>query len=376
MHHALYRRITKLVATADTVSPFALKSELLDLAKHCQIVPGSAFLLSTVCERMEGAVSSVFGSLAMLLVMTEPSRRQVYFAVLAALDADGAFEAPGLDDAARANLLTRLILSRNEDLVTYAYGTCPTGFLRLIARFGECGRKPEMYVQLFKLLNMHPDLAQPMLAACQGEALTDDLILLMREMPATPLGVRVAARFEAVGEYRRFMRPYQAITMSKQLSEAHMHRIADGEAPGNLLETIYLDHPFPVPALCAMHVTHVADGHALVSTAQEFSNCLANYVAEALNNQRQFYIWRQPDAPEVVFAINSEKPFGWYLSEAKLADNERLPRLLREELHELLESCGIRTDGSVERMVGPYRNNLNMFMLDDLELEEFVGPTE
>lgn len=373
MHDVLSRRITKLVATADTVSPLALKSELLDLAKHCQVVPGSGFLLGTVCGRMEGAVSAVFGSLAMLLVMTEPSRRQVYFAVLAALEADGAFEAPGLDDAARANLLTRLILSRNEDLVTYAYGSCPTGFLRLIARFGERGRKPEMYVRLFKILNGHPELAQPLLAACKGNTLTDDLVLLMNEVPATPLGVRVAARFEVVGEYRLFMAPYRALTMSRQLSEAHMRRIADGEAPANLLEGIYLDRPFPAPALSAPHVTHIADGHALVRAAREFSNCLANYVAEALNNERQFYIWRRPDAPEVVFAIDSEEPFGWYLSEAKLADNERVPRALREVLNEMLEGCGIRTGESVEAMMRPYRNDSNPFGLDDLELAEMFG---
>lgn len=373
MHNVLSRRITKLVVTADTVSPLVLKSELLDLAKHCQVVPGSGFLLGTVCGRMEGAVSAVFGSLAMLLVMTEPSRRQVYFAVLAALEADGAFDAPGLDDAARANLLTRLILSGNKDLVKYAFGNCPKGFLRLLARFGERGRNPEMYVQLFKILNDHPELAQPMFDACKGNALTDDLVLLMNEVPATPLGVRVAAQFETVGKYRRFIATYRALTISQQLTDADMRRIADGEVPGNLLEKIYLDRPFPTPALSAPDVTHIADGHALVRTARKFSNCLSSYVAEALNNERQFFIWRQPDTPEVVFSIDSEDPFGWYLSEARLADNQRVPSALRETLCEMLEGSGIRTEESVESMMNEYRNGSEPLLFDDFELADMFG---
>ena len=371
MHTDLSRRITQLICAADSISPKALKSELLDLARHCQVVPGNHFLVRAVCGSLEGAVSAVFGPLALLLVMTEPRRRQVYFAVLARLKADGAFEAPGLDEAARADLLSRLVLARNEELIAQSYGSCPGGFLRLIGRFGDCARKPEIYAGLFGLLDAHPDLAQPLLGACQTGPLTDDLIELAQVLPPHPLGIRAAARFEAMGEYHRLMGPYQAITGSAQLSDAHLRRIAEGEAPGNLLEGIYLDLAFPAPVLADAELTHIADGQMLVRTAREFSNCLAGYVAEALNNERQFYVWRRLDAPEVVFAIDSEVPFGWHLSEAKLANNERVPRLLREELKALLEAQGVRTEGSVEKMMGPYRTDANPFMMNDfLDLDE------
>ena len=158
MHTDLSRRITQLICAADGLSPAALKSELLDLARHYQVVPGNRFLVGPVCESLEGAATAVFGPLALLLVMTEPRRRQVYFAVLARLEADGAFEAPGLGEAARADLLSRLVLARNADLIAQAYGSCPSGFLRLIGRFGDCARKPEIYTGLFGLLEAHPDL--------------------------------------------------------------------------------------------------------------------------------------------------------------------------------------------------------------------------
>jgi hypothetical protein len=174
-----------------------------------------------------------------------------------------------------------------------------------------------------------------------------------------------------MGEYRRLMRPYQAITGEAQLIEVHLRRIAEGEAPGNLLEGIYLDLPFPAPVLTSPELTHIANGNALVHTAREFSNCLAGYVAEALKGERQYYIWRAPEAPAVVFSISMEAPFGWYLSEAKLAENERLPLRLRQDLQQMLNGCGVRTEGSVEKMMGPYRNDPNPFMMDDfLDLDE------
>lgn len=371
MHTDLSRRITQLICAADSLSPAALKSELLDLACHCQVVSGNRFLVGAVCGALEGAATAVFGPLALLLVMTEPRRRQVYFAALARLEADGAFEAPGLDEAARADLLSRLVLARNEDLIAHAYGSCPSGFLRLIGRFGDCARKPEIYTGLFGLLEAHPDLAQPLLGACQTGPLTDDLIELAQALPPTTLGVRAAARFEAMGEYIRLMRPYKAITGKTQLTEAHLRRIAEGEAPGNLLEGIYLDLPFPPAVLTGPELVHVPDGQALVRTARQFSNCLAGYVAEALKGERQYYVWHAPEAPAVVFSISAEEPFGWYLSEAKLAENESLPLKLRRELHRMLNGYGIRTDGSVEKMMGPYRNDPNPFMMDDfLDLDE------
>lgn len=63
---------------------------------------------------------------------------------------------------------------------------------------------------------------------------------------------------------------------------------------------------------------------------------------------------RQPEAPEVVFAIDSETPFGWYLSESRLAQNERVPWELAEEPEALLDGHGVRTERSLARMMGPY----------------------
>lgn len=369
MKDTLAHHIKRLVTGADDLGPVELKTEVLDLAKLCQVVPESAYLLGTLCGQMEKAMTAVFGVLGLVLVMTEPGRRQVYFAVLARLETDGAFAEPGLTEAGRAELLMQMFTAGNEDLIRYVYKDCPPGFVQLAARFGQCARKPEMYVTLFEILTANPELATLMLAACQNRDLSDDLILLMRELPATPLGVRVAARIGAVEEYRKLMRPYRVVAGAEQLTEEHMKRIANGEAPGTLLKRLYLTRAFPAPVLDIPGVTHIPDGQTLVRTAHEFGNCLRNYVAEALNNEHQFYIWRKPGAPEVVFSINSEAPFGWYLSECRLAKNERVPSGLAKELKALLGEHGVRTERSLERMIGPYLSDDDELNFDFFDID-------
>jgi len=368
MRTELSRRITRLVSHADTVPPAVLKADLLDLAKDCQVVPENRFLLSAVAGQMAGAVSALFGPLALILLLTEPARRQVYFAVLAAMLEGGRLE--GLTARDRAELITRLMTARNAELITDAFGSCPSGLLRLLSRLGDGARAPRYYRDLHALLTGAPDLAAPILAVTQGQALGEELLRLILLLPRTPLGVRVAVRFVEEEDYTRFLRPYRAVTGLERISEPHMERIAAGEAPGTLLEGLYLELPFPPPALGAPGLTHLGDGRALVRAAREFSNCLAGYVAEALRGERQYYVWREEGEADVVLSISNEGPFGWYLSECRLAGNERVPIGRRKALHRLLEPLGVRTGGSVEKLMGPYREDPDTFLLEHLFDEE------
>lgn len=362
----LSRRIIQLVSNAEDLTPADLKAEILDLAKRCQVVPKNRFLLEMVCEEMLRPVLAAFGPLAMLLVMTERKRRQVYFAVLARLETDGKFANGRITHAQRAELLTLLVTANDRTLINYAYGCCPSGFVRLIGRLGECGRKPEIYVQLFEILNDNPELDRELMAACQRKNLSDDLITLMRELPRTSLGVRAAAKLGTVSEYEHFIKAYEALTGSRHLADEHIKRMADGEQPSNILTKCYLEHDFPQRVLDHPDFVHIPDGNALLHAARKFSNCLDQYIAEALNNERQFYIWRKPEAPEVVFAIDSEMPFGWRLSESRLIENIRLPRELKLELEALLEAQGIRTGRSVEGIMHGYLANVRQPDFDDL----------
>lgn len=362
MQAQIVQRIQRII-DSDNNSPNTLKNEILDLAKYCQVTPSAGILSKTIFGPLEDMAEAVFGRFSLLLVMTEPRRRQIYFAVLARLKAKTDLESLDLDGPARLELLTNLILSRNEYLIEKYYGSCPQGFLRLICQFGESARQPKTYTQLFELLNASHDLAQPISDALQQGRCIDDLIDLMHELPETVLGVRVANQFRDLKYYKDVMKVYCGITRCQSLSEAHMHQIASGESPKNLLEGLYLDLPFPAPVLSGPTITYVPNGRVLVHVAKQFQNCLADFVAEALNGERQFYLWKQEKQSPAVFSIDSEAPFGWYLSDAQLRNNIRLPRGRREVLKNLLECEGVRTGRSVENMMRYYRGNL-----EDLDL--------
>ncbi len=50
----------------------------------------------------------------------------------------------------------------------------------------------------------------------------------------------------------------------------------------------------------------------------------------------------------------------------KLAENQRFPRALRQGLHTLLEHYRVRTDGSLEAMIRPYRHQEDVMEFEDM----------
>lgn len=355
-HEVLSRHIAQLIqASADSKAGIAHKAELLELAKHCQVVPQNDFLLTSVARDLTMTVRRIFGPLALILVMTEPQRRQVYFAALARLKLEGRIRELERNKGERLSLIENLFLQSNEELITRIYGACPEGFLRLVTRLGDHARSPEFYNDLFKLLADSPLLAKPILAATQKDGLSEGLLKLLIELPKTPQAIDLASRFGEIGAYRRFMEPYRLLTGEESLREDHATRICAAESPSRLIERLYLERPFAPPVICAPHIRYVRNGLELSQIAKEFNNCMRNFVAEALKGEQQFFIWEKPGAAAVAFSIAADAPFGWHLLEEKLAKNEDVPADLQEELHDVLKRCGIRTNGSIERMMARYQ---------------------
>ena len=359
-----FAQIAQLVAAADRTAA-TRKTDLLELAKHCQVKLEQDFLLQSVAGRLEGAVIKVFGRLAPILILTEPCRRQVYFAVLAKLEADGKLK-QHLTDERRKSLVVQLLLARSDALIAEVYGACPPGFLRLIGRLGDRAHLARYYLELFDLLNGHPELVRALFAVTKGEPLDHDLLRLILEMPRTAIGVRVAVMFTVPDVYHTFMNTYRVVAGADRLSEEHMARIANGERPSRLLESLYLDIPFSAPAVVAPEIRYACNGRALERLARVHKNCLAQFVAEALRDEHQYYLWEQEGKPAVVFSISRDTPFGWYVSGIRLAQNGSVPLDRKRELHELLEARGVRTNGSVESLMSPYRRGVP----DELDIEE------
>lgn len=365
MHDILSNRLVRLATAAS--SPEAkksLKSELMELAKLCQIVPQNHYLLEAVAGPLTPAVQLVFGAASLVVSLTEMSRRQVYFAVIAQLQTSGELDALEASDEKRRRLIERLILSSSADLIAEHYGSCPKGFLRILTRIGDRARPAEFYINLHKLVADVPGVAQELLSITHKKPLSNEMVAVLMNMTPSVDAVRLAKQFDDVFEYERFINLYQILTKSEALSPEHRTRICIGEKPGHLLEAIYLDLPFPEAAIAAPGLRHVKNGNELVRVAKTFKNCLSGFVAEALKGEHQYYVWSKKDAPEVVVCIQNEAPFGWFLSETKLEDNQRVPSALKRELKNLLELCGVRTVGSVEDMMRPHRHPVE---IDDFE---------
>lgn len=343
-----------------------LKCELLDLAKVCQVVPQNEFLLRTVANTLTPAVHLVFGAASLILVLTETCRRQVYFAVIAQLQNSGQLDALEGDETKRVALLEKLILASSTDLIAEYYGSCPKGFLRLLARLGDSARGAELYADLFTLVSEVPGLALQLLSVTQGSTLADGMVELLMEMPRSSQAVPLAQSFDSIYEFQRFMEVYRIVLGEPELRADHIGRICAGEKTARILEEAYLEIPFAEPVISALGLRHVQNGTDLVGVSRTFKNCLHAFVAESLKGAHQYYVWTKKGAPAVVLCLQNEAPFGWYLSEAKLAENQHLPRTLRKELHALLEHCGVRTGGSLEAMIRPYRQQEDVMEFEDM----------
>ena len=122
---------------------YNVKAHVLNSMRYAKVDMMNLDLLGEIARDMKEAVDAIFGPLALIVVLTESARRQVWFAVLAKLEVEQKIAPIRDDQAARAQALTQLLTARNTDLVTWAYGSCPTDFLSLVARAGERARKPQ-----------------------------------------------------------------------------------------------------------------------------------------------------------------------------------------------------------------------------------------
>jgi hypothetical protein len=367
MHDILSARLVNLAKV--NTSPEAKKSqksELFELAKLCQIVPINNYLLDAVAGPLTPAVQLVFGAASLIVALTELTRRQVYFAVIANLQSTGQIDALEASAEKRRKLVERLILASSSDLIAEHFGSCPTGYLRLLARLGDRAREPNLYVDLHKLIKEVPNLAKDLLAVTCRTSLSSNLLAVIMNMPPSSDAARLARKFEDVVEYDRFIEMYRILTGKEELGDQHRARLCAGENPNNLLDSIYLDLPFPTAAISAPGLRYIQSGAELVNVAKTYRNCLSSFVAEALRGEHQYYIWTKKNAPSVVLNIRNEAPFGWFLAETKCADNSRVPSALKQELKALLNHCGVRTERSVENMMRIYRDNSDFNDYEDL----------
>lgn len=344
--------ISAILSADETRDRTALKGRFLDLARAGQTTPDSDLLLEVVALGMVPEIRALFGPMSLLVPLTEPLRRQVYFAAIAALVRDGRIQPRRSCSAVRAEQGSRFLTLGNEALIAWAFGSCPTGFIRALSRLGERAADADLYLELHEMLIADPALGREMPILLDKNGLKRGFLALLRKMPRTAEGRRVAAIFGDVSSYEEFMKPYEAVTgHTGGISREHVQRLLSGEHPHKLIRDIYRRTPFAPAVVTHPEVTHLASWEDLRQTSLEFSNCLRSFLDEAVRGTHQFYVWRPKDGEPAVFQLNSDGPFGWYLAEVKRAENENLDEEAYLRLRALLKGCGVHRNLQVESIM-------------------------
>jgi len=357
-------RIINLVEAFDrATSPAERRQHMLDVARVGQVVTKQPYLIHKVAGPMAQTVSRVFGDLSTVFVLTCPKRRQVYFAVLAKLEHDGRLN--DLDQEQRSELLVRLLSNKNDALIEYAYSSNPTGFVSIVTALGPTASPPSLYLALHSLVDDAPGLVAALRSKLQHATLSADMLAVLRQLPPKAESIELAAQFPDLKNFTEFLDTYRVLTGLPEISLEHQEKLLATGKPKEVLRDLYFSVPFPEPIIHgSLAVRHIRNGHELNEAAVRYDNCLACYVPEALNNDRQFYVFSRPDAKDVIFEIKNDHPFGWHLGQFKFAKNKRVPQHIADDLRSIVKQHGIVNLKSVEERI----NNLTD--------EEFPGLDE
>lgn len=334
----------------------AFQQDLLGLLAIGQIDWSASFLVQAVASGpMLELVTRHMGPYACLVPLTNRKRRQVWFAALAGMPAPRA-------DMPRDALLSRLLLKSNRELLESVYGSVPPGFEQALDRLGEQARDPNLYLDLFGILQESNRAS----LIKEFQHLRDADVGLIPLLPQMRGASKIAAAFSSADALLRFLSVYTYITGSPP-SDQVWKEISSGSKPYSVLERAYRARPFSHTAV----IDHpdfefINSLQALEAAGLRFQNCLGSKAAYAIQNSHQYYVWRGWLTPAVVCVQNDA--IGWSFAEAKLAKNESLPAKMKIALHQKLNLFGIRTWGKRDVLEHAY---------DDLDiLEDEDNPAE
>lgn len=345
------------------------KAAIIDLYRFGQTTPQADYLVEAVSGPLMIAVQRLFRDLALMVPLTERRRRQVIFAVIARLEETGQMSALEASQDGRLALLESLFCDRSSDLIAQWYGACPPGFLGLLGRIGETAVHARSYGLLAEVVRSAPEMTGAILRAGGNAPIRDEFIEMLAALPRHPAAPAVARGFDTPAHFRRFLEAYGLMTGSDGMEPAHLERIAKGEAPGHLIESLYLGLKFQLPVITAPGVRYAASGAELASLAIRFRNCLRGEVDAALRGLNQFYTWEPSEAEPVVFSIVNDAPFGWCLQQCAHRGNARVSPETRQRLCTLIAPYGVREGRAMGWLMRPFRTGI-----DDIDFEELMAP--
>jgi len=334
--------IADLVDAAIRPVPEAGRRQLmLDVASVCGELTEQPSLVKLVAGPMASIVSRVFGGLSDVFVLTCPKRRQVYLAVLARLDRDGHLAGP--NGRRRAELIARLLSAKNEALIADVYSGNPIGFLSIVTALGDTGKSPDLYLDLYDLVDGAPELARALRVKLEHSPLSREMLAVLRQLPRRAESVKLASRFKDVPEFEEFLDLYRLITGLSEISRDHINEmVVSNVNPEYLLDNLLSSHCFHDPIIHGIgNVRYLRNGKEIMEVSGEKHFNTDHKIGQALRNEYQFYVVTMPDGSCFQFDLFREDPFGWSLDRVYIDDIEDAPSRVFEAVIEIAKDFGL-----------------------------------
>lgn len=295
---------------------FCKSSKLLELLSRSPLAQNHEHLVRYLAGPLFRFISPFFrDERAVVYILAEPKRRQVWNAVLAT----GRHRE--YDDANQ--LVEQLVTLPGKTLVSGAYGSCPPGFITLLGLSCETGHPPEFYQFWHDFLGDDDGTRIRQIASSRVPVFE-----LYRVLKALPEPLRTIPIAQRLGESGATLRFVDAVTWiyggkpSDALWRDVGKKLESGASPRKLLDVMLNNAQCPAPHILDERFRHIATVGELRDAARRFENCLGMdfTVEEALRGETQFYEWRDDGDPCILSIIN-DMPFGYTVGSIKGVGN-------------------------------------------------------
>lgn len=239
-------------------------------------------------------------------------------------------------DADRAVIGRALAVLRPREIVEAVFGAVPEGFQGLLARLGpDPLPDPTLYKTAFALYAdpQHRRRAS-LLRQIEGRVSPAKIVAAAR-LPEVLLRKSVLDKIHdppvQLASLTSFVDYIRVVCGADDKAIAHSLNTLKPGTSGQDLKAwakawmkrqVRLSVPPPIPA--ADPAFRLVLGEDLVRTGREFRNCLGDRVTEAFLASSVYYLWEGTPGGAII-ALNPLSNGGWFVADAKLARNRKLP---------------------------------------------------
>jgi len=292
--------------------------------------------------------------LAMVFLLTDYRRRQVWFAYLSKLHANAAIHDP-------VTVRQRLLEWGNGKLLRHAYQNIPVGFERALQRLGMKGLHPSTYINLHALMVQSEENRKAFSHAARIHPKT---IEYMMALPHDLRFVKLAKLFHRASDVKKFT--FLIGTLAGDDDDRRFeicHKIKkcvdQNGSVSALLEKEYFKTPFPTQVVPdSANCRYIRNTEELRQVATDFQNCVFQYHAEILRSEQQFYKYSIDSEDQAVICIKPDNPFGWRIDEIRGPQNMRVDDDLEEQIIAYFAEYGVNQMENLETLIDIVRRSM------------------